>query len=116
MKETMIDVMNQMFPYMKIIVYVGGAFLLIGIVAFLIWVFFERCTWLLRLSGRLLVLLGLFFLACQAAGMFLGMTPEINFGDISKLEFNTIAFWIVGLALLIPGFLLRIFGSLQATH
>lgn len=101
---------------MKIIAEVGGAFLAIGIVALLIWVVLERCTWLMRLAGRVLVLLGLFFLACQVAGMFLGMTPEINFGDIEKLEFNTIAFWIVGLVLLIPGFFLRILGSFRPTH
>ncbi len=116
MKEKMIDLMNQMFPYMKIIAYVGGAFLVIGIIAFVAWLLLERCTWLLRISARVLILLGLFFLACQAAGMYLGMTPEINFGDSSKFEFNTWAFWILGLGLLIPGLVLRLFGSLRATR
>ena len=116
MKETMIDLMNQMFPYMKIVAYVGGAFLVIGAVAWLIWVFSGWCTWLCRLSGRVLIVLGIFFLAAQAAGYLLGMWPEINFGDISKAEFNTYAFWIIGLVLLIPGFVLRIFGAFRPTH
>ncbi len=116
MKEQMIDIMNMMFPYMKIIAYVGGAMLVIGVLAWLLWIFTGWCTWLLRLSGRLLIILGLFFLACQAAGYFLGMSPEINFGDFQKAEFNTEPFWIVGLILLIPGFILRVFGSFRPTH
>jgi hypothetical protein len=116
MKEAMLNVMNQMFPYMKIIAYVGVAFLVLGALALLLWILLHRCSWLLRLSGRLLILLGLFFLACQVAGYFLGMTPEINFGDISKLEFNTMAFWIIGLVLLVPGFFLRILGAFRALH
>jgi len=116
MKQTMIDLMTQMMPYMMPVAYAGAALLALGVVALLFWFFTGWGTGLLRFAGRLAVIVGLFFLACQAAGMYLQMQPELNLGDATKFEFNTVGFWIVGLVFLIPGLVLRMFGSFRPTH
>ncbi len=116
MKQTMIDAMTQMMPYIMPAAYAGAALLALGIVALLFWFFSGWGTGLLRLTGRLAILLGLFFLASQVAGAYLQMQPELNLGDAAKFEFNTVAFWIVGLVFLILGLVLRIFGSFRPTH
>jgi hypothetical protein len=71
-KLAVTNLMATVIPYMDYLVYVGGAFLVIGAIAFLLWIFGDRCTWLLRLSGRLLVLLGVIFLMATAADYLLG--------------------------------------------
>ncbi|MBI4724462.1 MAG: transporter [Rhodomicrobium sp.] len=116
MKQTLLDLMVQMMPFMMPIVYAGAAVLIAGTVAFLIWMFTGRCTYFLRLTGGLLLILGVFFLACQAAGMILGAEPGINFGDATKFEFNVKPFWMIALALLIPGLVLRLFGAMRPTQ
>ena len=116
MKQTMIELMTQMMPYMMPAVYAGAALLAIGVIALLAWIFSGWGTGLLRFSGRLLVIFGLFFLACEIAGLFLGAEPKINFGDSTKFEFNTKPFWMFGLAFLIPGFIMRLMGAFRPTH
>jgi hypothetical protein len=58
-------------------------------------------------SGTLLMLVGLFFLASQGAGMLLGAAPSINFGDAANYEFDLKPFWMVGLAFLVPGLVVK---------
>ncbi len=116
MKEQLLDLMTKMMPYMMPVVYAGAALLVLGLIGFLTWLLSGWGTGLMRFSGRLLILLGLFFLACQIAGMILGAEPSINFGDATKFEFNTKPFWMIALVLLIPGFFIRIFGAMRPTH
>ena len=83
MKQTMTDIMTQIMPYMTPIAYVGVAVLAIGILAWLLWIVSGWCTCLLRFTGRLLILIGLFFLASQAVAMFLQMPQELDLGDVA---------------------------------
>jgi hypothetical protein len=116
MKQTMLDLTTQMMPYMVPAVYAGGVLLIAGVLALLSWIVSSWGTGLLRFSGRLLVVLGLFFLACEIAWVLLGADPRINLGEAAKLEFNTKPFWMLGLAFLIPGFVMRMLGALRPTH
>ncbi|MGO9171251.1 MAG: transporter [Rhodomicrobium sp.] len=116
MKQTMTDIMTQITPFMTPLAYVGVAVLAIGILAWLLWLFSGWCTWLLRLTGRLLIFIGLVFLAIQAAAMFLQLPQDLDLGDLAMLGFKTRPFWVVGLIFFIPGFLLRIFGAFRPTH
>ncbi len=114
--EQMTQIMTKMMPYMWDIADLGIAFLILGGAAWLIWLVNGRATLLLRLSGRFLVVLGIFFVACQLAGLFLGMKPWLNLGDLSKGEFVALPFWMIGLPFFVTGIFLRIFGSLRPTH
>lgn len=111
MKQTMLDLMVAMMPYMMPLVYAGGVLLALGALATLVRLASGSAAGLARISGRLLMALGVFFLACQVAGMVLGAPPSINFGDATKFEFNLKPFWQIGLALLIPGFLFLLIGG-----
>lgn len=114
--EQLTQIMVKMMPYMWYIADVGIALLVIGAVAWLTWLFTGWATGLLRLSGRLLVGLGLFFLASQLAGLMLGMKPWLNLGDVNKGEFIALPFWMMGLPFLVTGLFMRIFGSFRPTH
>jgi hypothetical protein len=116
MKESMLDLMTKMMPYMMPVAYAGGVLLLLGIIGFAVWIISGWGSGLLRFSSRLLILLAIFFLACQVAGMILGAEPRINFGDAAKFEFNTQPFWLVALVFLVPAFFMRIFGAMRPTH
>ena len=106
MKQMMLDMMVRMMPFMMPLVYLGGALIAIGILATLAQLVSGRGGGIAKLAAWLLVILGIFFLASQLAGMMLGATPSINFGDSTKFEFDLKPFWQVGLALLIPGALI----------
>lgn len=106
MKQTMLDLMVKMMPFMMPLVYIGGALLAIGVLALLLRLATGKAGGIARLAGWLLIGLGLFFLLCQAAGAWLGSTPSINFGDSAKFEFDLKPFWEIGLAMLIPGVLI----------
>ena len=108
MKQTMLDLMVRMMPLMMPLVYAGAALLAIGVLATFVRLVSGRGDGIARLSGWILVGLGLFFLACQAAGMWLGATPSINFGNTSKFEFDLKPFWQIGLAMLVPGLLVAL--------
>jgi len=114
--EQMTQIMTKMMPYMWDIADAGIALLILGAAGWLIWLVTGRATWVLRLSGRLLVVLGIFFVACQLAGLFLGMKPWLNLGDLSKGEFVGLPFWMIGLPFFVTGIFLRIFGSFRPTH
>jgi hypothetical protein len=109
MRQSMLDMMTAMMPYMMPLVWLGGVLILLGVLSVFMRLFGRSAlsrggAWL---SGTVLVLLGVFFLACQVAGMLLGANPSINFGDASQYEFDLKPFWMVGLAFLIPGLLIR---------
>ncbi|MCA8888393.1 MAG: hypothetical protein KDA46_06180 [Parvularculaceae bacterium] len=109
MKQTLIDIMGAMMPYMKTPVMVGGGVLALGLLLLLVRMFTGRAP-LLGLVSWLLIILGAFYILCQFMGMYLGMQPTINFGDPRKFEFKTVEFWKVGLAFVIPG-IIYLFGA-----
>ena len=108
MKQMMLDMMVRMMPFMMPLVYAGAALIAIGVVATLAQFVGGRGGGIARLSVWLLLVLGIFFLASQAAGMMLGAAPSINFGDSTKFEFDLKPFWQIGLGLLIPGTLIAL--------
>ena len=111
MKQFMLDTMTAMMPAMVPLVWIGGALTLGAIVLYVIG--FKTGYKLPLWAARGAMAFGLFFLACQAAGMILGAAPSINFGDPRKFEFNLVGFWIIGLAMLIPGWIVWSFTSLR---
>jgi hypothetical protein len=115
MQQMMLDMMVQMMPYMKPIFYTGVALLALGVIATLVTLANGAAAGMARVTGRLLVALGIFFLACQVAGMVLGAQPAINFGDSTKFEFILYPFWQIGLALLVPGLLILMVGGRRTT-
>ncbi|MDE1938657.1 MAG: transporter [Alphaproteobacteria bacterium] len=106
MKQTMLDLMIKMMPLMMPLVYVGGALLVIAVLALALRLTTGKAGGVARMAGWFLAVLGVFFLVCQVAGMWLGATPSINFGDSAKLEFDLKPFWEIGLVMLIPGALI----------
>lgn len=114
--EQMTQIMAAMMPYMWHIANVGLAFLVLGGLAWLIWLYNGHATWLLRLSGRILVVLGIFFIACQIVGLLLGMNAFLNLADPNKYEFAPLPFWMIGLPFIVTGLFMRIFGSFRPTH
>lgn len=109
MRQLMMDMMAKMMPFMMPLVWLGVALVVLGILSVVLRLLTgsalasRSASW----SGTLLVVVGLFFIASQAAGMLLGATPAINFGDATKYEFNLKPFWMVGLAFLVPGLVVR---------
>ncbi len=110
MKQMMLDVMVKMMPFMMPLIYLGGVLIVIGTLATIWQMIGGRGGRIAKFAAWLLVVLGLFFLASQIAGMVLGATPSINFGDSTKFEFDLKPFWQVGLGLLVPGALLARLG------
>ena len=115
MKQATFDFAAQLTPYTTQIAYAGAILLFIGWLALFAWVIRHRGTGLLRLAGRLLILLGVLFLAFQVAGFALGLDTTTNF-DGAWFKIGNKPFWLVGLALLVPGFVLRIVGAIRPTH
>ena len=103
MHQMMIDLMAKMMPFMMPLIYAGGALLAIGVLALLVQITAGKGGGLAMLCGWLLVILGLFFLACQGMGMMLGAAPSINLANSAAGEFDLKPFWEVGLAMLVPG-------------
>lgn len=109
MKAFMLDMMVMMMPYMKPILYVGTVAAALGFILALakpvLGMSRARLGGLLW-SGRIATIFGLFFLACEGMGAFLGAAPQFNFGDASKFEFWMVPFWQPGAALLISGLII----------
>ena len=109
MRQFMMDMMAGMMPFMKPLVWLGVALFAVGILSVLASLRTgsvlanHGASW----SGTSLIVVGLFFVASQGAGMLLGAAPAINFGDATKYEFNLKPFWMVGLVFLVPGLIIR---------
>ena len=125
MQQMMLDVMIQMMPYMKPLVYIGAALLIIGVLMALIALVSGSGSALARFAASSgsalarfaasgLIVLGVFFLACQVAGAFLGAKPSINFGDPAKFEFILYPFWQIGGVLLVVGLIVRMLSAVGA--
>ncbi|MFV1984824.1 MAG: hypothetical protein ACC657_14860 [Thiohalomonadales bacterium] len=112
MKDSMIDTMLAMMPYMKPFMWFGAAFAVIGIVLILAQLMFKsNANKGIVLSMRIVLVTAVFFLLAQAAGVYLSMSPTVNFGDSSKFEFILVSFWHIGLAFLFTALILKILGK-----
>ncbi len=109
MKEMMLSMMLPMMPYMKGTFMTGSVLAVAALVLLILGLFLNArgLLYLAAAAGMLALIIGLFFIGAQIAGMYLDMNPEINFGDSTKFEFITYAFWKLGLGLAIVGYLAR---------
>lgn len=108
MKQLMLDMMVAMMPYMMPIIWLGWVALGVGLLAWMVGAMVrpnDKPANLLLWCGRVAAGIGIFFIACQLAGMVLGATPAINFGDATKFEFNLVPFWQIGAGFLLAGIL-----------
>lgn len=112
MREFMMDMMTQMMPIMKPLVWLGVVTAAIGVAMVLAALVLKSNSggWVL-LSGRVLLGLSIFLFACEIAGMFLGAQPKINFGDFEKLEFILVPFWQIASAFLAGALVLGFIGG-----
>ncbi len=109
MKDSMIDMMVVMMPYMKPFMYFGAIIAIAGFVFIIASIAFKMnnkkaITW----TSRIVLMAAFFFMAAQAAGYFLSMPPTVNFGDSSKFEFILVSFWQIGLAFLVTGIVIKV--------
>jgi hypothetical protein len=112
MKATIETLAALVSQYSTPLAYAGAILIFVGCLALLTWVVTHRGTGVLRLSGRLLILLGGLFLALQVAAMAIGVEARANF-EGAWVALNPKPFWLVGLALFVPGFVLRIVGAVR---
>ena len=99
MKQAILDFAAQLTPYTTQIAYAGAIILFIGWLALFASVMRHRGTGLLRLPGRLLILLGVLFLAFQVAAFVLGLQRQ-TVARVPGSRSTTSLSWLVGLALL----------------
>ena len=112
MKQFMIDMMILMMPVMKPLVWLGAIVAVAGLGLMLMrQILDEKNGAMVLLAGRIMLGLAVFFLACQIAGIWLGMPPKINFGDFEKMEFILVPFWQIGLLYLIAALILGFVGG-----
>lgn len=112
----MLTVAPHVTPFMMPLAYTGAILLLLGLIGLMIWIFYGWGTKLLRFSARLLIPLGVFFLACEVAWILVALEPSIDFGDASAFLADKKPFWLFGFGFLISGFFMRIVGALRPTH
>ncbi len=107
MKQFMIDTMAMMMPYMKPIALVGAGLALAALIVGGISRMSGSGSGLSARLGWSAVGVGLFFVACEAAGRSLGMEPTLLFASDSfdrAMYYNQWPFWTVGLALAAAGY------------
>lgn len=109
MKDLMLNMMLAMMPAMPTMMYIGAASAVLAVILYILArkVGYKPALW----AARAAMAFGLFFLICHPTGLFLGLAPSINFGDSSKFEFNFQPFWLIGLVMLIPGWIVWSFSS-----
>lgn len=117
MKEQMITMMAAMMPFMKPIAVAG----VVGIVAGLVGGLRPGGTGigsrLARLGLSVTLGVGVFFVACEIAGRYLGMEPTLLFASDPfdrALYRNQWPFWAIGAAFLVAGVLMRTLGRTRA--
>lgn len=104
MKQTLIDLMSAMMPYMRPLAIAGAGAFLLAIIARVM-----GARGVARLLAGLTALAGIFFLACEGMGRVLGFEPTILFADPANRELfkNQFPFWLVGAVMLVLGGLVR---------
>jgi hypothetical protein len=110
--QTLHDVASQATPYLVVAAYAGQALLILGCAGLAVWIYKGWGTGVLRFSGRLLIGLGAFFLACQAIWMIAGLDAMLVSGEPAVGR----PFWRLALVYLLPGLLMRVVGALRPTH
>lgn len=109
MKQFMLDMMTAMMPAMVPMVWIGG---ILTVLAIILYILAGKTGYKLPLwAARGAMAFGIFFIVCQIAGYMLGAGPSINFGDPAEFEFILVAFWIIGLVMLVPGWIVWSFSS-----
>lgn len=111
MKQFLIDIMATAMPHMHWLLYVGAAALALAVIGILLRLVAGSGGGLVRLGTLVLILVGLIFAACEGVGAMLGMEPQINFEFLTGEKFDLRPFWQVGVAMLVPGFILRLFAG-----
>jgi hypothetical protein len=106
------DAASQITPYLVVAAYAGQALLFLGCAGLAVWIFYGWGTAVLRFSGRLLIALGAFFLACQAIWMIAGLDATLVSGEPAVGR----PFWRLALVYLPPGLIFRVIGALRPTH
>jgi uncharacterized YccA/Bax inhibitor family protein len=106
------DAASQVTPYLAVAAYAGQALLVLGCAGLAVWIFHGWGTGVLRFSGRLLIALGVFFLACQAIWMIVGIDATLVSGEPEVGR----SFWRLALVYLPPGLVMRVVGALRPTH
>ena len=109
----MLDVTSTMMPLMRPIATAGEFLIFLGFAGLVIWFFKGWGTRLLRISGRLLIALGVFFLLSQVTWMLAGAQPSLSFEDATLIGRS---FWALGFGFLLLGFFMRVVGALRPTH
>ena len=104
MKGQLMDMMSTMMPFMKPLVWVALAAFIIGLI--LAFVGGPSTRILARIACWIVLAIGVFFIAAQFMGLWLGAQPSINFGNPKKFEFILVPFWQLGLAALAASFIL----------
>ena len=119
MKQSMIDMMLMMMPFMRPIALAGGAFALIDLLlsAYVCSSGNGRGLW--SLFAKLTFASGLFFIACEIAGRFLGMEPTILFASDPidrSLYWNQWPFWMIGAALILTWMVAKLMCARLRSH
>ena len=109
MKQVMIDMMTAMMPFMRPLSIVAAVLIVIGLVLGVVARLGGGSSRLGAWCGLGGLLAGIFFLACEAAGRFLGFEPTILYAAPIDRELfrNQWPFWTIGGALLLLGFIVR---------
>ena len=113
MHETVFVAASHMTPFMGTIATAGESLIFAGLAGLVVWIFKGWGTRLLRISGRLLVGLGAFFLVSQAMWMSVGLQPSLDYEDAPAMGAG---FWVLGLAFVLPGLFMRVVGALRPTY
>lgn len=109
MKQFMIDMMAMMMPFMRPATYAAGGLLLGGLILGIIGRVTGAGRTVARWCGLLALAVGVFLVACEAAGRALGFEPTILFASPADrmLYRNQWPFWTVGLGLVIAALAVR---------
>ena len=102
-KDVMLAMMSAVMPYMIYVSYLGVILAAVGLLLLIINLVSGSMGGLVRLVGKLLIYVALFFFACEAAGWYLGAAPSLNLGDENNFEFILVRFWKLGLGALVLG-------------
>ncbi len=62
--------------------------------------------------GRFLLIMGIIYIMCQIAGVFLGLSASVNFGDFMNWQNVIVEFWKLGVGMIIVGSLLSVSGRM----
>ena len=108
-KQTLIDMMLDMMPYMFPLFWAGVAVAALGVALAIAGAIFKANTSRIALLfARTTFAVSLFFLAAQLVGFLLSMPPKLNFGDKTQMEFILVHFWQIGLGFLVAALVIKL--------